>query len=79
MTKRPKGVRRLLGEKRDNNMGLPLDYLRALRSDVIGEWRSTKRPKARNIRKWAKQVSDLHICIAAIEAELVRKAKAPKR
>lgn len=64
---------------RTKNFGPPLEYLRALRSEIVRDWRFTKRPKKRDIKKWARQVWDLNICIAAMEAEIVEQHKPIKR
>jgi len=74
MTKMPRGMRVLLSQREDH-FGLPLQYLRALRSDIVRDWRLTKRPTARKIKKWARKVADLNTCIAAMEAELVEQKR----
>jgi len=58
-------------------MGLPLEYLRAVRSDIVKDWRLTPTPSQQAIKAWAKQVSDLNACIAALEAALIGKGVDP--
>ena len=69
-------LRRKLGGEPRQHMGFPLEYLRARRSEIVRDWRHTERPKKREVKRWARQVSALNMCIAAMEAERVEQGKA---